>query len=411
MTRLSWTDLRAESSSQRTSQHRGEPRDAGVLAVLRYLGPWAGTSLPAGIERRVRWIGTAEADSGATHAEAVRAYEFRPTSASVPPRGVFVVLHGLHFLGPEDHRLERFCRVLAAAGHVVVAPFLTRSLALEASDETTRQVDHVVRYASELARAEALPPPAIFTISFGSLPGIQVAATRTRAELSSLVLFGGYARFEDTLRFALTGEDAQLGAMPGRDPLNVPAIFINLLSLLPGSFRREVLHAAYVDVARRTWGRPEMRATETRRPVAEEVARAHGLRGDEIELFFVGCGLADGHTITRDALARGGGAATGAGTRFADPRPALGRLTVPVFVLHGRDDDVIPWTEAHAIRAHLPAGHPHALLFSGMHGHTGTQLPHPRDVARELGVAVSIARVFAGAAVDPEAVLGAIRRP
>lgn len=337
----------------------------------------------------------------------VRSYVFRPMRPDTALRGVLVVLHGLHYLGPEDHRLERFCRVLAAAGHVVYAPFLPRSLELEAAEATTAHVARITDEAAAAARALGLPPPAIFTISFGSLSGLRVAASRRRAELSSIILFGGYARFEDTLRFALTGEDRLLGTLPHRDPLNVPAIFINLLAFFPDHLRKDVLKRAWLDVVRGTWGQLPMRAPEARRPVVEAAARRHGLSAEERVLFEAGCGLADGREFTRAALAQAGGP----GAAFADPRPALARMQVPVFVLHGRDDDVIPWTEAHAIRAQLPAHHPHALLFSGMHGHTGTQIPHPRDVARELGVSLSIARVFAGAAVDPEGVLAAIGRP
>lgn len=379
---------------------------AGVGTILKYLGPWAGMTVPPGIERRLIAVESRGAEGWGPDG-AVRAYVFRPMRPDATLRGVLVVLHGLHYLGPEDHRLERFCRILAAAGHVVLAPFLPRSLELEASEATTAHVARITDEAAGIARDLALPPPAIFTISFGSLSGIRVAAARGRSELSSIILFGGYARFEDTLRFALTGEDRLLGTLPDRDPLNVPAIFINLLAFFPAHLRKDLLKRAWLEVVRATWGQLPMRVPETRRPIVEAAALRHGLNAEERVLFEAGCGLRDGREFTRIALAEAGGP----GAAFADPRPALARVRVPVFVLHGRDDDVIPWTEAHAIRAHLPAHHPHALLFSGMHGHTGTQIPHPRDVARELGVSLSIARVFAGAAVDPEGVLAAIARP
>lgn len=379
------------------------PQTPGVGTILRYLGPWAGLSVPPGIERTVRCFEN-RGDPTWGPDGPVRAYMFRPSRDAASLRGVLVVLHGLHYLGPEDHRLERFCRVLAAAGHVVIAPFLPRSLELEASVATTAHVARVTEEAAAIATRSRLPPPAIFTISFGSLSGIRVAAARSRAELSSLIVFGGYARFEDTLRFALTGQDRLLGSLPGRDPLNGPAAFINLLAFFPAHLRKDVLRRAWLDVVRQTWGRLPMRDPATRRPIADAAATMHGLTDEERLLFLAGCGVADAEAFTRAALAQAGGP----GAAFADPRPALARMRVPVFVLHGRDDDVIPWTEAHAIRSHLPAQHPHALLFSGMHGHTGTQLPRPRDVAREIGVSISLARVFAGAAVEPEAVLAAI---
>ena len=94
-----------------------------------------------------------------------------------------------------------------------------------------------------------------------------------------------------------------------------------------------------------------------------------------------------------------------------DPDRAVREVKCPIVLVHGKDDDVIPYGEAQAISDHLPPNHPHAVLLSGMHGHTGAALPRPRELARELGIALSISRVFAGAAVDPDAVLSAIRTP
>lgn len=327
-----------------------------------------------------------------------------------------MVLHGLHYAGPDDPRMDRFCRVLAAAGHVVVAPLLPRSLELLAHEDTTTHAQRAVAYAQEVARSEGLPPPALFTISFGSLPGIRVAARHARDELSSLVVFGGYGRFLPTLRFALGGPAEPMGherpAAVDRDPLNGPAVFINLLPYLAreegATFRADVLRDAWLTVARRTWGRTEMRTPATRRVVVEDVAREFGLRpADELPLFLAACGYGDTSDYQAVALRH----AAGPASAFTDPRESLNSMQIPTFILHGRGDDVIPVGEAEALRSMLPKGHPVAVLVSGMHGHTGAHLPRPAELWAELRTSLHVATVLARAAVEPEAALAAIGGP
>ncbi|HLL21573.1 MAG TPA: hypothetical protein VK427_05550, partial [Kofleriaceae bacterium] len=35
----------------------------------------------------------------------------------------FLIAPGLHYAGADDPRLDRFCRILARAGHTVIAPY------------------------------------------------------------------------------------------------------------------------------------------------------------------------------------------------------------------------------------------------------------------------------------------------
>jgi pimeloyl-ACP methyl ester carboxylesterase len=399
-----------------------------VATILAYLGPWAGSRSPSGISRELVEVPPLEEPRGASSAgaEPLSAVLFGPAPATANargrggplrsrllrrqarPHGVYVVLHGLHYAGPDDPRMDRFCRILAAAGHWVVAPLLPRSLALLAHDDTTIHAERALAYARTLAAENALPPPALFTISFGSLPGIRVAAGHPRTALSSLVLFGGYGRFLPTLRFALTGEDEHGRIMTDRDPLNGPAVFINLLPYLEGTFRRDVLTEAFLEVAKRTWGRPPMREPETRRVVVEAVARAFVLRDeDERPLFLAACGFGDATSFHEAGLKR----ASGQASEFAEPANSLKSLKVPTFILHGRGDDVIPVGEATALRAMLPIGHPTAVLLSGMHGHTGSHLPRPAELWAELRTALRVAVVLASAASEPEAALAAIGAP
>ena len=76
-----------------------------------------------------------------------------------------------------------------------------------------------------------------------------------------------------------------------------------------------------------------------------------------------------------------------------DPSPYLPKIRVRVDLVHGSDDDVIPFEHAARLAAQLVNARVHV---SGMAGHTGTALPSPRAIARELATMIRILDVFAG---------------
>lgn len=319
----------------------------------------------------------------------MRCYLYAPEAGMA--LGSYLVAPGLHFLGPDDPRLDRFCRVLAAAGVLVLAPFLPDFLALRVAPETADDLGAAWDHLAELSAAERLPPPAIFSISFGSAPAITLAGRDSHRErVGPLVLFGGYADFEAAVRFALTGEarrGEEVLRLP-RDPLNAPVVFLNLLPWLEVPGDREALAQAWRRMVERTWGKMELKRPGAREPFAAEIAAE--LPPELRELFHVGCGLSPGG----DALLEEALRAQGEALRFTDPRPALARVRAPVVIVHGRDDDVIPFLEAEKLRAALPPGHPHRVFLTGLYGHTGMERPRLGDLTREVATLLGVARAL-----------------
>jgi hypothetical protein len=66
-----------------------------------------------------------------------------------------------------------------------------------------------------------------------------------------------------------------------------------------------------------------------------------------------------------------------------------------VVIVHGREDDVVPWTEALKLRDALPAGHPCSLLLTGLYGHTGAERPKAGAAFDEGRTLLRIARALA----------------
>lgn len=359
-------------------------RAAARLAL--WLGPWAGTRAPRAVTKTVVVLDPARA---------VRAYAFRPPP-SIAPRGVYVIAPGLHYLGPDDPRMDRFCRVLAGAGFVVVAAFLPDFLALRIAPSATEDLALAFDHACAIADDERLPGPAVFSISFGSRPAIELCASERGRRASALLLFGGFCDFDATVRFAITGRAEHEGRaiVVPHDPLNAPVVHLNLLDAHDASLDKELLARAMRRMVEDTWGRNELKKGEARAPRAHAIARDLGDK--ERSFFLTACGLeGSGETLLEAGLAR-----AGATFAWADPRPFLARMHPPVVIVHGRDDDVIPWPQAIALENALPRDHCREVIITGLYGHTGAALPGPAAIAREVR---ALGRVVHRFATAPEA--------
>jgi pimeloyl-ACP methyl ester carboxylesterase len=335
-----------------------------IATLARWLGPWADATNAPKVDVADEHIGAIK----------VRRYAHRAGG-----RGrTFLIAPGLHYAGPDDPRMDRFCRVLAAAGHHVVAPFIPDYLALTPN---ARAIEDFVTVFEATRRDDK---PIVFSISFGSLLAFALAAERGDA-IDKLVIFGGYADFHATMRFCLTGEVAS-GRKALRDPLNQPVVLLNLIDLLDHErAERDQLLAAWRRYVERTWGRPEMKVDRAFVAVAEELAP--DVPAAVRELFLVGIGALPGATeLAMPALAMFDASAL-------DPRPYLRRITNRVELVHGMDDDVIPFEQSHALAAQLVNADVRVHI-TGLYGHTGAQRPALSALGKELITMIRVLRVL-----------------
>ncbi|MFO0571677.1 MAG: alpha/beta hydrolase [Polyangiaceae bacterium] len=373
-------------------------RLAALGALLRWLGPWTRSdALPPGVAHEI-WLLRPGARPGrrgrkeglAGPRDRLEAHVFHPHG---PPVGTYLVAPGIHFDGPEDPRFERFCRILAHAGFLVVAPTLPAFAEQVIARSVVDDFELVAR-----ALAERLGPGrrfALFSISFGSWPALEVAA-RMPEQIAGVITFGGYAEFESAVRFAVDGVmrrpegDLKLA----RDPLNQPALFLNVLPWLDVPGDTGALQETWREMMFRTWGRMELKAPGRLEPIADELAPR--VPAEHRELFRVGCGtLPGGAELVEAALARAGNALA-----FASPTEALRTIRSPVWICHGRDDDVIPWGEAEKLQRALEGRVPTRLLLTGLYGHTATSRPSPALLAREVSTLVEMMLALAGAGAE-----------
>lgn len=296
--------------------------------------------------------------------------------------GTYVVLPGLHYAGPDDPRLDRFCRVLAASGFLVIAPFIRSFCELELSPGGFDDAHAAFAHARAEATHRGHRAPAVFSISFGSRLAIELG--RSEIPPSALLLFGGYAEFATTVRFAVTGKRHRHETSAARhDPLNAPVVFKNFLPELDVA-EKKLLGAAWSRMVHATWGKMELKEGDRRRPAADAIARTlpPALRSD----FYRGCCLEDGwEEWLEHGLLHGASRLS-----FLDGRDALREVRCPTTVVHGRDDDVIPFSESEKTVGLLPRPARRALHLTGLYGHTGTTRVPLADAARETAVMAQI---------------------
>ena len=339
---------------------------SGIFTLARWLGPWANP---------------AKAPRVATREDAVDELRVRLYEPERAPRRTYLIAPGLHYAAADDPRLDRFCRVLCAAGHLVVAPFVPSYLALTPD---ARAISDFIRVADALPRWSA-QRPTVFSISFGSLLAFALAAERP--ELADrLVIFGGYADFAETLRFCVTGRVAS-GREATRDPLNQPVVLLNLLAGIPHApEHRAALEAGWRTYIERVWGRPEMKTDGRYQAIAHELAPS--VPAPVRELFLVGIGAQPGAWELAEA------ALPHVDVSALDPRPHLARIRGRVELVHGADDDVIPFEHAHLLAQRLPEADPRVHV-TGLYGHTGASFGKLLALPRELATMIRVLRILA----------------
>ncbi len=380
-----------------------------LLRLLRWLGPWTPDhQAPAGIrtEREVIRAGRLAGVRGFLSGELARPAAWRgeepQTQLEVvryypmePPKGHFIVVQGLHYQGPDDPRLDRFCRVLAGAGLMVHAPMLPSYLDLLLSPTVADDLELVTQRV-----CESLPrgtKPSLFSISFGSAPALEVAARMPEA-IDAVVTFGGYAELDAALRFCLDGVMELDGhAVPlSRDPLNAPVLFLNLLPFLGLGQDTQHLERALRESAYRTWGRPELKPLSARAQLLYELSER--VPTAQRDLFRLATGLRselDGRSPRSwldQGLERGE-----AELAFARPELAIQRASRPCVVLHGREDDVIPWGESLKLHRSLGGRVPTELFITGLFAHTNAEKPGLAALGQELKSLLGMANALSRA--------------
>ncbi len=325
----------------------------------------------------------------------MRARAYTPVGAS---RQVALLTSGLHVAGIAEPRLTRLARELAASGVTVVTPDIPELSRFEISPAIT---DAIERAATWLASESGLDPDqriGMMGISFsGGLSIVAAARPSLKDHVAYVFSFGGHADLPRVLRYLCTGSEpmprgriplkpeAGAAARSADQPFVLPphdyGVAVMLLALadrLVPPAQVEPLRAA----VRRYLNASALDSNVDKERAAREF---EALRQTAKTMKEPSATLLR-YVNDRDVVHLGARLLPLVGTYGSDPALSVSRSpkpTVPIFLLHGIDDNVIPSIESEYLADDLRPKAPVRLLLSGLISHAEADRPiHFNDVAQ-----------------------------
>ncbi len=274
------------------------------------------------------------------------------------PRGVgfapgIVVLHGMHELGINEPRLVSFARALAASGFFVMTPLVPGLADYRVEAESA---DVIGAATESFAQQLSVPKVGIFAISFsGGLALLAATDPQYAPYIAWVASIGGYYDLAHVLRFFATGEVVRPdGTVEHLKPHEYgPLIVIydepqDFFSAPDAPLAHEALRLLLHNQGKASEAVTQ-KMTPAGQQLMQDIYQKHRQRfAPEI--------LAEIDKRSDDLSA-------------ASPAGHLGFLRVPVFLLHGSDDTIIPPTEMLWLERDIPRQYLVSALTSPAIGH------------------------------------------
>jgi pimeloyl-ACP methyl ester carboxylesterase len=287
----------------------------------------------------------------------------------------WVVLHGLTAIGKDHPSLDRFCRAIAATNAVVMSPDIPEWRDLRVA--TTVSIPTIRSAIKSVAEHPNVDERRVGLIgfSFGATQAIVAAADPTMENtLTGMAAWGGYRDVHRLFRFGTTGEheldgkDQQLEP----DPYGRWIMGGNYLTGVPGCEDHHDVAAALRELAleagrRRVYAwdpsydpdKLRLRAaiSDAHRPVYDLFAPLSGQPLHDLERAHeIAYGLAEAALRAEPLL---------------DPGPWLPKLRTKTLVAHGRDDRLVPYTEAIRLAREVRADVLNRCTITALFAHSG----------------------------------------
>lgn len=306
----------------------------------------------------------------------VRARLYVPSGAAHPPG--MVVVHGIHHLGIDEPRLMSFARAAAGSGFAVLTPEVA---ALADYDVDGSSIPTIGESPAWLQQHLGTGPVTVVGVSFaGGLSLLAAAEPRYAPHIRALLLMGPYDDLGRVSRFLAT---SQAELPDGRwEPYIAhdygAAVFV--YSHLGQFFSSSDLGVAHEALRDWLWEQPEnARALLPRLSPAGQhtmdmllARQIEPLRPKLLEAID-----ADQSQLASISL-----------------EGKLANLRVPVFILHGSTDDIIPSTESLWLEKEIPRPYLKAVLITPAFSHVDPDNSATwRDELRLVGFIAGFLRV------------------
>lgn len=349
---------------------------SGFARTLRFARAWS---------RGARGLEVKEVELRGPHGP-TPATRYRPAGARPGPG--WVLLHGITRTGRQHVSLVHLARSIAASGATVLVPEVPDWVALRLAPHRTLGAVQAGVEAME-ADPRVVGPPGLMGFSFGGPQALRVSGDPSLAgRLACVAAFGGYGEMERSLEFLLTGTHEWDGRryQVRPDPYGRWVAAANYLTHVPGYRDAEPVARALWELAAyagdhfiESWD-PGMDALKA------ELEASLAPEWRELFSFFA-------PAAARDPLPRS--PSTEEWTRrlasaglSVDPLldlPETIRVPIPTFLVHGRSDHLIPFSETLRTARRVQAPRL-TVTVTGLFAHsTGDPRPHgPAGWTREV---------------------------
>jgi pimeloyl-ACP methyl ester carboxylesterase len=287
----------------------------------------------------------------ATASGPVRARLYVPSGVGHPPG--MVVVHGIHHLGIDEPRLMSFSRAAAGSGFEVLTPEVS---ALADYHVDAPSLATIGESPGWLQQRLGTGPVTVVGVSFaGGLALLAASDPRYAPHIRALVLMGAYDDLGRVSRF-LAASQAELP-----DGRSVPyaahdygaAVFV--YSHLEQFFSASDLGVAHEALRDWLWERPQDAQALLSRLSPAGRATLEMLLARQIDR--LRSRLLDAIRVDEPQLAA------------ISPQGKLGALHVPVYILHGSTDDIIPSTESLWLQREIPPKYLREVLITPAFSH------------------------------------------
>jgi acetyl esterase/lipase len=277
---------------------------------------------------------------------------YRPSGKSERDAPGVVLVHGVHHLGIDEPRLERFARSVSAAGVVVLSPEIAELSDYRVAPASIETVGRAVRMLeARLGRKKV----GLMGVSFGGGVSLLTAADpRFRDEIAFVVAVGAHADLARVSTFFASDPSAhEYGA-----------------TVLVYTHADEFFPRADVPIAREALRLWLHESRDDARRAARELSPASKEKVDKLFAADVASlrpellGLVE---RLREPMAR------------MSPHGRLGDLRASVYLLHGEGDKVIPASETLELAKDVPPARLRAVLVTPAIQHVELKGPTPLD--------------------------------
>ena len=264
-----------------------------------------------------------------------------------------VVVHGVHRLGMEEPRLRRFARALASHGYLVMTPQVDELADYNVERHSAVVIGDAVK---DLAARTGSAKVGLLGLSFaGGMSLIAAADPTVQIKLDCVVAIGAHDDLGRVLHFFNTDEAVAPDGRVLKMKAHEYGALVTAYSHASAFFSPEDVPQARVTLRTLLWERVTAAHQEAAKLSPAGQARM-------AELF-----AHDTKSLVGDT--ERGLAAVQPELDAASPHYYLDRVHVPVYLLHGAGDNVVPPTETLWLQKDLPAGVARGVLISRAIGH------------------------------------------